>query len=133
MAVPPYVDASGDGLVLTIGDLTATFKNAGTVATEVVINAQVDLKVASGMDGALRFDVGQPTTFVDVLDDGVEGANQLSNAQFEAIASFALSRVVAVGSGSLGAIPLPSIGGVAVKNLTIGEQTGYLVVDGEVQ
>jgi hypothetical protein len=132
-AVPPFVDASGKGLVLTIGDLVATFKNAGTVVTKVAINAQVDLEVVKGGDGALRFDVGMPTTYVDIIDEGVEGANQLSNAQFEAIASFALSRVIAVGSGSVGAIPLPAVGGVSVKNLTIAEQTGYLVVDGEVQ
>ena len=34
---------------------------------------------------------------------------------------------------SVGAIPLPAVGGVAVKNVTIAEQTGYLVVAGEVQ
>ena len=132
-AVPPFVDASGDGLVLTVGDLVATFRNSDEVVTEVAINAQVDLQVVKGQDGALRFDVGMPTTYVDVLDENVEGANQLSNAQFEAITSFALSRVIAVGSGSVGAIPLPSVGGVSVNNLTIAEQTGYLVVDGEVQ
>jgi hypothetical protein len=131
--VPPFVDASGDGLVLTVGDLVATFTNTDEVVTKVAINAQVDLQVVKGQDGALRFDVGTPTTYVDVLDENVEGANQLSNAQFEAITSFALSRVIAVGSGSVGAIPLPSVGGVSVNNLTIAEQTGYLVVDGEVQ
>lgn len=131
-AVPPFVDASGKGLVLTVGDLVATFQNAGSVVTKVAINAQVALQVVKGQDGALRFDVGTPTTYVDILDEGVEGANQLSNAEFEAIASFALSRVIAVGSGSVGAIPLPAVGGVSVDNLTIAEQTGYLVVDGEV-
>jgi len=58
---------------------------------------------------------------------------QLSNAQFELITSFALGRVIAVGSGSVGAIPLPSLGGVGVHDLGIVEQTGYLVVDGNVQ
>jgi hypothetical protein len=132
-AVPPFVDASGKGLVLTVGDLIASFKNGGQVVTKVAINAQVDLQVVNGPTGGIRFDVGTPTTYVDVLDQGVEGANQLSNAEFEQITSFALSRVIAVGSGAVGAIPLPSVGGVSVQNLTIGEQTGYLVVDGEVQ
>jgi hypothetical protein len=133
-AVPPFVDASGSGLVLTVGDLMATFKNGGSIVTNVAINAQVDLKVATNADGTLRFDVGTPTTYVDVLDDAnVDGANQLSNSDFEAIASFALSRVIAVGSGSLAAVPLPSVGGVSLQNLTVAEQAGYLVVDGEVQ
>ena len=132
-AVPPFVDASGKGLVMTIGDMMATFKNGSQIATQIAVNATLTLNVTTQQDGSLRLDVGQPTVYVDVLDDNVDGANQLSNAQFEAITSFALARIVAVGSGSLGAIPLPSAGGVAVKNVSIEEQTGYVVLDGEVQ
>ncbi len=131
--VPPYVDANGDKLVMTVGDLMATFKNGNTITTQVAINAQVELKVVADATGALRFDVGQPTVYVDILDEGIEGSNQLSNSDFEAIVSFALSRVIAVGSGSLGAIPLPSFGGVAVTNLSVQDQFGYLIVGGEVQ
>ncbi|HEX5060442.1 MAG TPA: Ig-like domain-containing protein [Kofleriaceae bacterium] len=132
-AVPPFVDATDGKLTLTIGDMIASFKSGGSIVTQVAINAQVELEVVKGMDGKLRFDVGTPTVYVDVMDESIEGSNQLSNAQFEAISSFALSRIVAVGSGSVGAIPLPSIGGVSVTNLSIEEQHGYLIVDGEVQ
>jgi hypothetical protein len=132
-AVPPFIDASGGSLKLTIGDLIATFKNGSAVATQISVSAEVDLRVVTDATGKPRLDVGTPTTYVDVLDDHVTGANVLSNAQFEVIASFALSRVIAVGSGAVGAVPLPSIGGVAVRDLAIAEQTGYLVIDGAVQ
>jgi hypothetical protein len=131
--VPPHVDAGGDALVLTVGDMVASFKLGSSVVTQVAINAQVQLKVVKDSAGDLRFDVGTPTAYVDILDDGIEGANQLSNSEFETIVSFALSRIVAVGAGTVGAIPLPSFGGVAVTNLAIGPQHGYLIVDGEVQ
>ncbi len=131
--VPPYVDANNGKLMMTVGDLMAKFKNGNDVVTAVAINAQVELKVVEGMDGQLRFDVGTPTTYVDVLDEGVEGANALSNSEFEAIVSFALSRIVSVGSGSLGAIPLPSFGGVSVGNFSVDDQHGYLIVAGDVQ
>jgi hypothetical protein len=131
--VPPFVDARAGTLVLTIGDLVATFKDGSAVTTAIAVSAQVDLRVVTGPDGVPRFDVGTPTTYVDVLDEDVTGANVLSNAQFEVITSFALSRVIAVGSGAIGAIPLPSLGGVSVRDLSIAEQTGYLVVDGDVQ
>lgn len=131
--VPPFVDASSDKLVLTVGDMLAQFKLNGSVTTAVAINAQVELQVVKGDDGKLRFDVGTPTVYVDILDEQIEGANQLSNAELEAIVSFALSRIVAVGSGSVGAIPLPAIGGVAVTTLSAESQHGYLVVNGEVQ
>jgi hypothetical protein len=133
-AAPPYVDASsGNGLVLTIGDLMGTFMNGEVTTTQIAINAQVDVTVATQTDGSLQLEVGQPTTYVDILSQGVSGANELSNAQFEALTSFALARIIAIGSGSLGAIPLPSIGGVGVQNVSIAPQTGYLVVDGTVQ
>jgi hypothetical protein len=131
--VPPFVDASGDKLVMTVGDMLASFELAGSPVTRVAINAQVALKVVEGADGKLRFDVGTPTTYVDVLDEAIEGSNQLSNAQFEAIVSFALGRIVQVGSGSLGAVPLPSFGGVGVTDLSIESQYGYLIVAGDVQ
>jgi hypothetical protein len=68
-----------------------------------------------------------------VLDENIEGANSLSNAQFEAITSFALARVIAVGSGAVGAIPLPAFGGIAMHDVGISEQAGFLVVDGSLQ
>jgi hypothetical protein len=132
-SVPPFVDAHHDALRLVIGDLLGTFKNGPVIATQVAINAEVALKIVSDAGGSLRMDVGTPEIFVDVLDENVDGANQLSNAQFEAISSFGLSRIVAFGSGSLGAIPLPSFGGVAVKNVKIKEQTGYVVIGGTVE
>jgi hypothetical protein len=130
--VPPFVDASGDTLRLTVGDLMATFKHGDEVATQVALNACFDVKVVAGDDGALRFDVGTPEVFIDVMDEGVDGANQLSNAQFEAVASFGLSRVVAFGSGALGAVPLPAFGGVSVSDVAINPADGYLIVGGEI-
>jgi glucodextranase-like protein len=132
-AVPPFIDAEGGALKLTIGDLLATFKNGSAVTTQIAVSAEVDLQITADATGKPRLDIGTPTTYVDVLDDDVSGANVLSNAQFEAIASFALARVIAVGSGAVGAVPLPAFGGVGVHDLAIAEHTGYLVVDGAVE
>jgi hypothetical protein len=131
--VPPYVDAHGGSLKLTIGDLVATFKNGDAIATQVAISAEVEIKVVTAADGTPRLDVGSPTTYLDVLDENVDGANALSNAQFEVITSFALARVIAFGSGAVGAVPLPSFGGVGLHDVVIEEHGGYLVVEGEVQ
>lgn len=130
-AVPPFIAADGGALTLTIGDLIATFKDGDAVATRVAVNAQVGVTLATGADGAPRLDVGTPTTYVDILDEGVAGANSLSNAQLEVITSFALARVLAVGSSALGSVPLPSLGGVSVQHLAVAEHAGYLVIDGD--
>ncbi len=136
--VPPFIDASGDGLRLTVGDLMGTFKLDGVIATQVAINAELALEVVAGAAGALRLDVGDPVIHVDVLDEAfdstsIEGSNQLSNAQFEAVSSFALSRILAFGSGAVGAIPLPAFGGVAVSDVDVVDADGYLIVGGEIQ
>ncbi|MGE0398315.1 MAG: hypothetical protein AB7T06_16545 [Kofleriaceae bacterium] len=131
--VPPFVDASGSELMLTVGDLLATFKNGPAITTQVAINATMKVKVVSGAGGALRLDVGSPEVFVDILDENVDGANQLSNAQFEAVSSFALGRIVALGSGAVGAVPLPSFGGVSVSDVEVAPREGYVVVGGEIQ
>ncbi|HVK83759.1 MAG TPA: hypothetical protein VM513_06615 [Kofleriaceae bacterium] len=130
--VPPFIDASGDALKLTIGDVMASFKNGTATTTQVVLNAEVNLVVKPNANGAMRLDVGTPTVFVDITDEGIDGANQLSNAQFEAVSSFGLARIVAFGSGVVGAVPLPSFGGVSVQDVTIEDQSGYLVVGGEI-
>ena len=130
--VPPFVDASGSELRLTVGDLIGTFKNGPVIATQVAINAQMKVKVVAGANGALRLDVGSPEVFIDILDENVDGANQLSNAQFEAVSSFSLGRIVALGSGAVGAVPLPSFGGVAVSGVEVGPREGYVLVGGEI-
>lgn len=131
--VPPHLDAAGGALQLTIGDFLGTFKNEGQVATVVAINARVDIKVVTDATGALKLDVGTPVTYVDILDENVDGSNPLSTAQFEAITTFALARVAAFGSGAIGSIPLPSVGGVSMKDVQVLQQTGYVIVDGEIQ
>ena len=71
--------------MLTVGDMMATFKNGRADRDPGRDQRQVELKVVAGADGALRLDVGTPTVYVDILDENVDGANQLSNAQFEAV------------------------------------------------
>ena len=68
VAVPPFVEATNDKLTLTVGDMVGSFKLGGSIVTQVAINAQVELKVVKGTDGKLRFDVGTPTVYVDVID-----------------------------------------------------------------
>ena len=130
---PPFIDASAEQLGITLGDLMITFKNGGATATQVALNAKLDLAIVSNEDGTLRLDVGTPNVFVDILDEGIDGANSLSSADFEQILSFALSRAVAAGSGAVGAIPMPGAGGVSVQNVSVNQQTGYLVVNGDIR
>ena len=66
--------------------------------------------------------------------ENVDGANHLSNPQFEAITSFGLSRVLAFGTGSLGAIPLPSLpGGLSMTDMSVSSDDGYVMMRGTLE
>ena len=129
LAAPPHVDANGKPLELTIGDWIATFKVDDIPATTVAIHAQSALYVVAREDGKLHLDVSTPSVVVDVLD----GADQLTKAQYEAIRSFAFERIRTLGSEALGTIPLPVLGNITLPNLWMNPQDGYLFVNGEVR
>ncbi len=132
-AVPPFVDLSGNGLKMTLGDILVKFSLKGQVVTSIAVNAQVDLTVTTNTSGALQLGVGTPTVYVDIDSQGVSGANELDNSTLQTIASFALTRLVAYASGALGAVPLPSVGGVSLQNVSVMSDQGYLMVTGAVQ
>jgi Glucodextranase, domain B len=124
----------GDGAIeLVIPDLLIAFKNGDLVATEIAINGVLPIRVQQGGDGALRLSTGTPRVFVDILREGVDGSNPLASSQFEALTSFALSRLSGVAASLVGAIPLPSGSGPRVEKVEVSGRGGYLVVDGHVQ
>jgi hypothetical protein len=118
---------------MTLGDILVKFSLKGQVVTSIAVNAQVDIQVTANATGALSLGVGTPTVYVDIDSQGVMGANELDNGSLQTIASFALTRLVSYASGALGAVPLPSVGGVSLQNVSVMSDAGYLMVHGDVQ
>lgn len=133
--LPLWVAAREGGLAITVGDLLARFTSDGTTVTAAAINGTVGVKVEAAATGELRLAVTAPEILVDVLDsaDGVSGTNALSNAQFEALVSFGASRAVGLVTGALGTVPLPSFGGVSVRDVSVDGADGFVVVRGRLQ
>lgn len=129
--LPPTVDAHGDGgMLLTVGDLTATFYLGGEVVTKIAINGTVD--VGADVDaGAMNLALGTPEIDVDIMDEGVSGTNALSAEAFEELISFAADRLVGSSGSLLGAMPLPAVGGMQFNGVGIGGVNGYLLVEGQ--
>ena len=48
----------------------------GTPVGLLVVPALATVKVVTGPDGLPRLDVGSPMTYVDILDDSVDVANE---------------------------------------------------------
>jgi hypothetical protein len=128
LAAPPHVDASGSPLQLTIGDWIATFSRRGAVVATVAIHARSALYVLEGDDGVMRMAVSTPSATIDILDE----SEPITNARYKLIRSFAVERIMTLGSAAVSAIPLPVVGDVVLTSPWVEPRSGHLFVTGGV-
>jgi hypothetical protein len=131
LTVPPMVSGNtGDGSMrLVLGDMVATLSEHGAPALSAAINAEVDLSIAPGTTAqeiALQF--GKVHLFVNVLDDPT-GASD-GDASSAATASIGLQLDSL--SKFLIKVPMPSVAGVSLDNLSLRGDSGYVVVSGQI-
>jgi hypothetical protein len=132
MTLPPMIsaDASDGQLRLVLGDMQASYTNHGMPLAKASISAKVDLEISPLANGtSVAVQLGTPEIHVDLLDDtdnvtGLDG-QALSNATAAILGAQldAMSRLLV-------AIPLPSIAGLQVRDLSIGSDRGYVMVKG---
>jgi hypothetical protein len=133
LTMPPMISANtSDGAMrLVIGDLVATFSHHGQTVARAAINAQVDLKIAPGADArevALQF--GALDLQVNVLDDspdaGVTG-DDLTGASSTGI-GIQLDSLRKL----LITLPVPSVAGIQLEHLSVGADSGYVMMSGQI-
>jgi hypothetical protein len=130
--LPPMVVADARGVARVVaGDVLVDAMKDGRLVTRVALNLSLELSVASS-GGGVRLVVGQPDVAVDVVSDGVTGANLLDDDDLETVAGFAAGRAIGVVSALLGELPLPSAHGVSVGNVAVGATDGYVTFGGDV-
>jgi hypothetical protein len=130
LTLPPMISAATDDgkMRLVLGDMVATVSNQGKPLASVAVNAQVDLAITRGNDAQqLQIELGKVELFVGLLDS--------SGADTGDVAS-AASAGIGLQLDSLGkflvTLPLPSIAGVSLDNLSVRGDSGYVVVAGDV-
>lgn len=135
MTLPPMIsaDATDGQLRLILGDMTATYTNAGQPVARAAINARLDLKVAPLINGtSVALQLGTPEIHVNVLDD-LPNASGLSADTLSRATAASLEAQIAQISKLLVAIPVPSLAGVQINNLSIDSDSGYVMVAGQLQ
>jgi hypothetical protein len=132
LTMPPMISANNtDGKMrLVLGDMTATFTDHGNPVISAAINAQIDLAIDHGTNAqeiALQF--GKADLVVNVLDDktGMFGQDDLAGAASSGIA-LQLDSLQQV----LVTVPVPSVAGVTLDNLSLHSDSGYVLVAGDV-
>lgn len=131
--LPPMIsaDPTTGELRLIAGDLGVQFLNKGELVGEVVLNLVMDLGVDAST-GAVVLNIGEPVIYTDFKDD-VENQTGFDKAALEAMIPMAVSFEMEHLLPLLGAIPLPSIGGVALTDVSVEGKNGYLTINGTME
>jgi hypothetical protein len=133
MTLPPMISADlADGeMRLVLGDMIATFVNHGTPVGKAAISAKVDLKIGPTLNGyGVALQLGAPDIHVTTLDD-IANATGLSDHDLATAAAVTLGAQIDGITKLLTAIPVPSVAGLQMHNLSIGSDDGYVLVSGQ--
>ncbi|MBX3156721.1 MAG: hypothetical protein KF773_12015 [Deltaproteobacteria bacterium] len=130
MALPPMISADpADGkLRVVLGDMIVTYTDNGTPIGKAALNATIDLAIEPAANGyAVAVKLGKPTVAVNVLD---LNQTRMSDEDLEKATQFALEGQIANISKLLVNIPIPSVAGLQMRNLSVGSDSGYVMVKG---
>ncbi|HEX2689871.1 MAG TPA: hypothetical protein VHN14_24800 [Kofleriaceae bacterium] len=135
MTLPPMISAdAGDGqLRLVLGDMLATFTSHGAPMARAAISATLDLQVSPLPNGtSVAVQLGTPELHVDPIDD-LANLTGLDDKTLANATTAVLAAQVASISKLLVAIPIPAVAGLQVRDLSIGSDSGYVMVKGAFQ
>jgi len=134
MTLAPMISADPvDGkMKVILGDMMATFTDHGTPVARAAINASIDLKVVPANNGyGVALQLGEPTAHVTVLDD-IANTTRMNNEDLEEATEVVLKEQISTISKLLVNIPIPSIAGVQMRNVSVQSDDGYVILSGEV-
>jgi hypothetical protein len=135
MTLPPMISADpADGsMSVVLGDMIATYTSNGTPVAKAAINARIGLKIEEAGSGrAVALKLGTPTIKFTVLDD-IENISRLTDADLAKASEVCLQAQIEHIAALLVNIPLPSVAGLKMRNLSAGSDNGYVMVKGTLE
>jgi hypothetical protein len=132
MTLPPMISANpADGsMKVVLGDMIVTYTASGTPVAKAAMSAVVDLKIKPAANGyAVALELGEPTIKFTVLDD-IENITRLDDADLAKASEVSLKAQIHHISALLVNIPLPTLAGLQMRNLSVGSDNGYVMVKG---
>lgn len=135
MTLPPMIsaDAADGQLRVMLGDMLATYTNHGTPVAKAAISAKIDLKITPLTNGtSVAVQLGTPEIHVDPLDD-IANATGLDDSSLSNATTAVLGGQIDAISRLLVAIPIPSVAGLQIRDLSLGSDDGYVMVKGTFQ
>jgi hypothetical protein len=133
--LPPMISANtADGKVrLVLGDMIGTVSNKGSTLVKAAVNASVDVKISS-TDNAqdIAIELGEVHLVANLLDDP-ENPSQITAQELQGAANAGIGLKLPDLEKFLVTVPVPSISGVGVSNLSLHGDGGYVVLGAQVQ
>jgi len=127
---PPMISADPtDGhMVVILPDMTAQFLSQGTPKAKAALNVQLDVQMTPTNNGyGVAVKLGTPTIYLDVLDD-IPNQTELTNEDLQKSIQIGLESQIASLGTLLGSIPLPQMAGLQMRNVSVGSDSGYVMV-----
>ena len=131
----PMISASGsDGkMVVYLPDMSATFQLQGQPVAHAALNVSLDVQIAPASNGyGIAVQLGQPVIYMDVLDD-IPNNTGMTAEDLQKSIQLCLSSQITSLSALLGAIPLPQLLGLQMRNVSVGAADGYVMVSATLQ
>ena len=135
MSVPPMISADPtDGkMKMILGDMSLTFTDHGTPVGKAMVNAKIDMQVVPANNGyGVAIQLGKPVIAVDVVDDGTNATRFTNDDLAHAVEACLTAQIDGI-SKLLTGIPIPTMMNMRMKNLSIGSDSGYVMVQGALE
>ncbi|HTR56057.1 MAG TPA: hypothetical protein VMJ10_35515 [Kofleriaceae bacterium] len=126
-------DASNGQMNVFLPDMTATFLLQGNVVAKAALNVEIGAQIAPVNNGyGVAVTLGTPTIYLDVLPD-VPNQTELTNEDLQKAIQLCLTSQIASLTALLGSIPLPSMFGLTLRNVSVASDQGYVMVKATLQ
>ena len=131
ISLPPTVTTEGAKLMLSIGDLIVSVKDAnGTEIQKLALSIRTELAAGPSQSGKLLLTVGTtPEVHAQVLQQSASALRPLTDAQVEGIVTGVWGVVGTTVSDALAKLPMPSVASLRLGAPTITGKAGYVVAD----
>lgn len=132
---PPMISADpADGQMrVFLPDMTVTYTLQGQPVAKAALNAKLDVKIATANNGyGVAIQLGTPTIYLDVLPD-IPNNTGLSNEDMQKAIQLGLGGQIESLSALLGSVPLPQIDGLTMRDVSVGSDSGYVMVSATLQ
>jgi hypothetical protein len=129
----PLPGDSADGtdgkLRVIVPDMMITFlDSAGAPVARAAVNAQIPLALKPADGGAsVAIELGQPAIAIDDLDD-LSGLTMPPESEFAQTITLGTQSQAGSIQSMLGTIPLPSLGGIQLSDVSVDGGNGYVLV-----